>query len=351
MPAARIKSSTHSKHHQAQRSCSYPLRPPAHETASSVSDASDLVIYPDLEAVRQVRAEAVKSAPRGRRKEFNRRMATYAPRRTYSESKASDTKFVKVMGSDVRRKDESRHGHRSHRSRREDLDHNRGEVVYVSHRRGGSYGEVEERGRSNDLRRSKTTGGTSKARHERSYVVNRATERRHSDRWTSRREEEQYNTPLRKEKHSVAEDASRSRRVKPLPKYNSSTSAEHIKDLNVSHRSASGRENRPPLNFLPFLQRSHTSSHRSSTSNIPPRNPPARNTSVRQMSEINLSRSSPTYESRRPSAPARVHHGPPRPEHSPTAARGNRVGDRSSGILDSFLRPPRPQKRPEPEKV
>ena len=214
MSAYRIKSSSQSKYYQTRRSHSYPLRPPAHETDSSVSDRSDLVIYPDEEAVTQARAEAIKSVPEGRRKELKKKMATRSPRRTNSESKVYDVNISKVIGSSMPRKDGGRSEHRPHKSRRERLD-DRDEVIYVRQMGRGSYGELEERARSNDLRRSKTTGGTSKARHERSYVENRATERRHSDRWTSRREEERHDTPLRKERRLVTDDISRTRRAEP----------------------------------------------------------------------------------------------------------------------------------------
>ena len=210
MPTTKTRSSTTSKYDRTQRSHSYAPQAPADETHSTVSDASDLVMYRDVEAVRQVHAEAFKKVPERHRREHSQEMASHTPRRTYSDSRAYETKNVKEVVSEVRRRD-SRHRPRSQRPRGEECG-DRDDMVYNSDKRRVS-GEEAERRRPRDLRRAKTTGATSKAKQERSYK-DREPERRHSERWISHQEEHRYHAPLRREKRSVA-DVSKPRRVEP----------------------------------------------------------------------------------------------------------------------------------------
>ena len=209
MPAARAKSTITSKYERTQRSRSYSGHGPSNETDSNVSGLDDLPTHTNERATRPIRLSTIKRASQPRRTRSSRIMAAHTPRRAHSDSKTYQERNRKLTGDDGHRREESRQRHRSRRanSRR---GGNRDGIVHQNRQAGSSIRGVE-RGRSHDLRRSRTTGGTSRANAERSQKDDVAPPRRHSEKHYSNHEERRQQTPRRRERLSVAAHESKSR--------------------------------------------------------------------------------------------------------------------------------------------
>lgn len=206
-----VRPSVTSKPTQPKRSRSQSRHPTTNENLSVVSDASDLVQYPDVEAVTQARAEAIKRAPERRSTEFNRKMASHAPRRTYSDSTAYRVRSARSTMDEERRKNESRRRHRLHASERTERG-DYGERTHVLPNKNQSNRKDVDRKYRVDLARSKTTGGRNGLKYDRSHMENEMHERRYSERPSFRYDEPSHHTTLRREKRSVADNSSRPRR-------------------------------------------------------------------------------------------------------------------------------------------
>lgn len=202
MPATKA-STVSSSHLQARRSHSYPVRTYTDEetSRSSYSDASDLIKYPCVEGIREIRAEAINKSPERRRKEADKNVRSHTPRRTQSDSRRYVTKEMVQPVDKLRRKPDSEHRHRSQMSSK-GRDWVSGEAVHASKAHKGSGGEGA-RVRPSDLRRSRTTGEASRPTPERSHRDEAGTARRQSERRASH-QEERIRTPLRREKRTIA---------------------------------------------------------------------------------------------------------------------------------------------------
>lgn len=161
----------------------------------------------------RVRAEARKGSGEERRLRAKGAMTSRTPRRTYSHSKinAKETyvEEPRVVVREVRRKSDSEHRHHHRRSEKEDAREDDRVHVYKAHRE--CEGEAD-RSRLSTLRRSTTNAGeASRTRHERQRKGDREPRTRHSERRMSHHEQIVH-TPLRREKRSIADHATKSTR-------------------------------------------------------------------------------------------------------------------------------------------
>ena len=217
MPVATI-SSTSSHRHRTQAYPSHPLQYHVYESVSdsTVSDPSQEVGKSVVGRLRRVRAEARENPPQQRCSGVKGAMSSHYPRRSYSDSKsnAKETyvKEPRVVVREVRRKSDSEHRHHQRRSEKD--DGREGDRVRVHKTQRRSEGEAD-RYKPSTLRRSTTNAGeASRTRHERQRTEDRELRRRHSERRSSHHEEKTH-TPLRREKRSIADHASKSTRDRP----------------------------------------------------------------------------------------------------------------------------------------
>jgi len=189
------------------------------------SDASNLVKYPNVEGIRKVHAEAVNRSTEGQRRESDRRVASRTFRRTQSDSRTYMMKNTEETAHEVRRRGDSEHRHRSHRSKREE-GRPRGDTAHVPRTRSR---EGTDRDRPQYVGQPKTTREASRSRPERSHREDKEPIRRQSERRTSHREETDH-IPLRRERRSIAEGTEkRSREEPPVKRYSARQHSEETR--------------------------------------------------------------------------------------------------------------------------
>ncbi|KAL6718269.1 hypothetical protein ACLMJK_004357 [Lecanora helva] len=204
MPAGGRKSAISSQNGRTQRSQSLVVPSPADRNGCDASDANDTVIPPHVNGVRQLGAETHQSPPQSDYKRSKKTMVSSAPQRSHSDSRVPRSKENAPKGDNVRKKEHSVQQNRlSTVDGRRNNDHREkvtSEEAYTDFR------AKRDKSRPNGLRRSMTTDGTSRARHERSHKEDRASTRRRSEREVPRYEGVRPRTPLRQEQEFVSAD-------------------------------------------------------------------------------------------------------------------------------------------------